>query len=183
MTLLGSFYLQFEYVKHDLQGLLEKKVKFELEHLKCIMKQVLKGVMYLHSNKIIHRDIKGANILINEHGIVKLADFGLARTIYPGHVMNYTIKVVTLWYRAPEILLGFKNYSDKVDIWSVGCFFYDLFCRKTMFPGQNEKEQLELIFETCGTPDPQKFESFNQVSYTTSLKFIVYSYLLLSKKW
>lgn len=127
------------------------------------MKQVIKAVQYLHTNKIIHRDIKGANILISGEGVVKLADFGLARVIHPGYVMNYTIKVVTLWYRAPEILLGYKNYDDKVDIWSVGCFFFELFFNQVMFKGQNEKEQIMKIFETCGTPDPEQFENYNMV--------------------
>lgn len=107
-------------MKYDLQGLLVKDVKFSKAEYKCIMKQILKGVMYLHKNNVIHRDIKGANILLNEDGIVKLADFGLARVIHPHHVLNYTNKVVTLWYRAPEILLGYKNYDHKVDMWSVG---------------------------------------------------------------
>lgn len=112
------------------------------------MKQILRGLRYLHANRIIHRDIKGANVLINENGVVKLADFGLARVIHPGHKLSYTIRVVTLWFRAPEILLGYKNYSSKVDVWSVGCLFYELFYGKTMFQGDNEKRQLDLIFKT-----------------------------------
>ena len=97
----------FEYLKHDLQGLIEKKVSFELSHLKCLMIQMMKGLSYLHGRNIIHRDIKGANILISKDGIVKLADFGLARIIYPNNKnFKYTNRVVTLWYRAPELLLG-----------------------------------------------------------------------------
>ena len=152
--LLGSFYLQFEYVKHDLQGLLEKGVKFDLSHIKWIMKQVLKGLMYLHENRTIHRDIKGANILISEDGVVKLADFGLARYLQSNQYWNYTIKVVTLWYRAPEILLGFRSYNDKIDIWSAGWFFFELLFNKVMFAGSTDKQQLDLIFQTWGTPIP-----------------------------
>ena len=164
MKYLGSFYLQFEYIKHDLQGLINKGVKFNLAQLKSIMKGVLKGIMYLHSKNIIHRDIKGANILIDENGMVKIADFGLARVIFPNMKLNYTTKVVTLWYRAPEILLGHRNYSDKVDMWSVGCLFYELFTGKVLFRSNNEKDQIEEIFKLCGTPDPEKFKGFIEVS-------------------
>ena len=88
---------------------------------------------------IIHRDIKGANILISDKGVVKLADFGLARIYYPEKKnAQYTNKVVTLWYRAPELLLGAKNYSDTVDVWSIGCVFAELLLEKVLFPGDKE---------------------------------------------
>ena len=130
----GSFYLQMDYCEHDLQGLLGKKLKFDIPQLKCIMSQVLSSLAYLHQNNIIHRDIKGANILIRKDGVVKLTDFGLARQIYPEQPkLNYTRKVVTLWYRAPEILLGIRHYDSKVDIWSLGVFFYELVFKQVMF--------------------------------------------------
>lgn len=88
------------------------------------MKQVLLGLKYLHENKIIHRDIKSANILYNNKGEVKIADFGLARKEIPK--INYTNRVVTLWYRAPELLLGDRKYSTKIDLWSAGCFLAEL---------------------------------------------------------
>lgn len=92
------------------------------------MIQILKGIIYLHSKNVIHRDIKGANILISDKGIVKLADFGLARIFYPGNkTYQYTNRVVTLWYRAPELLLGARNYSETVDVWSLGCVFAEMF--------------------------------------------------------
>jgi serine/threonine protein kinase len=88
----------------------------------------LKGIYYLHTRNIIHRDIKGANILISKDGVVKLADFGLARDFYRNNRnAQYTNRVVTLWYRAPELLLGAKNYSDTVDMWSLGCVFAEMF--------------------------------------------------------
>ena len=93
---------------------------------------MLQGLNYLHDQNIIHRDIKPANILYNNQGIVKIADFGLARYFNSG-LNNYTNRVVTLWYRAPEILLGSKNYSNKIDIWSMGCFFVELLINKPLF--------------------------------------------------
>ena len=123
----GSFYLVFEYLKHDLQGMINMKLDFSMAQIKCIMLQVLQGVAYLHQKHVIHRDIKGANILLSSKGEVKLADFGLARIFYPGDErVNYTNRVVTLWYRAPELLLGARNYSEAVDMWSVGCVFAEL---------------------------------------------------------
>ena len=130
---------------------------------------VLKGIKYLHEKNIIHRDIKGANILIDEKGIVKIADFGLARVIFPEHKLNYTTKVVTLWYRAPELLMGYKNYNDRVDIWSLGWLFFEMFTGKVLFQGKNEADQLERIFNVWGTPDPKKFKGFNEVSWLANI--------------
>jgi serine/threonine protein kinase len=84
------------------------------------MKQLIDGINYLHESNILHRDIKGGNLLLNKHGWLKVADFGLARVFYPGRDMSYTNRVVTLWYRAPELLLGMNNYTGAVDIWSIG---------------------------------------------------------------
>lgn len=136
----GSFYLVFEYLKHDLQGLIDKKINFELPHLKCLMAQILHGLIYLHSQNVIHRDIKGANILISSNGQAKLADFGLARIFYPNNKQaQYTNRVVTLWYRAPELLLGARNYSDTVDMWSLGCVFAEMVLQGVLFPGDKEE--------------------------------------------
>jgi cyclin-dependent kinase 12/13 len=118
----GNVYLVFEYMEHDLAGLADRHMSFSAPQIKCIMHQILSGVNYMHSNHIIHRDIKGANILINNRGEIKIADFGLARTHNPNPNVNkvYTNRVVTLWYRSPELLLGTKNYGPAIDIWSVG---------------------------------------------------------------
>lgn len=118
----GNVYLVFEYMEHDLSGLTDRKIDFSVAQIKCILHQIISGVNYMHTNNIIHRDIKGANILINNKGDVKIADFGLARTISPNpnFPRKYTNRVVTLWYRSPELLLGATNYGPAIDMWSVG---------------------------------------------------------------
>lgn len=107
------------------------KYKFKLPEIKNMMYQMFTGLKYLHERKIIHRDIKSGNILLNNNGEVKIADFGLARQFHSPQNMFYTNKVVTLWYRAPELLLGSVNYNAQIDIWSMGnieiIFFYFLF--------------------------------------------------------
>ena len=124
----GNYYLLFDYMAYDLTGLVDKKVKFNLPQIKYIMKSLLKGLDYLHSEvNLAHRDIKGANILMSAEGKVQLTDFGLARILnLKNQKATYTTRVVTLWYRAPELLLGFKNYNFSVDIWSMGCVFVEL---------------------------------------------------------
>lgn len=121
----------FEYMHHDFAGLFRSKVKFSVPEIKSIMKQLIEGCGFLHKNKVMHRDIKSANILMNDQGIVQLADFGLGRRTRFDSI--YTYKVVTLWYRAPELLLGCKSYNHKVDIWSIGCVFAELLTGDVLF--------------------------------------------------
>lgn len=127
----GSTFLVFEYMDHDFAGLFKMKRRFELPEIKCIFRQLLDGVAYLHARKILHRDIKSANILLNDDGQVKLADFGLGRKVRQENVFTY--KVVTLWYRAPELLWGSKHYTDKVDVWSLGCVVVEFFTGEVLF--------------------------------------------------
>lgn len=164
----GSTFLVFDYMDHDFVGLKNIKIDFTLPQIKCIIFQILQGVKYLHEKKILHRDLKSANILFNNNGEVKIADFGLARQISIHPQMLYTNKVVTLWYRAPEILLGSQEYGPAVDIWSVGCILVELITGEVLFPGDKEPKQIELIYEKCGTPDlfgwpeAEKFKYFNE---------------------
>ncbi len=117
-----SFYLVFEYCDHDLFGLLDSGlVQLNLDHIASFMHQLMSGLAYCHSHKFLHRDIKCSNILLNNNGKIKLADFGLARWYNADDKDRpYTNKVITLWYRPPELLLGEERYGPAIDIWSCG---------------------------------------------------------------
>jgi cyclin-dependent kinase 12/13 len=151
----GELVLAFEYMENDLSGLLSlKNLQFSPAQTKCLFKQVLEGLHQCHSAGIMHRDIKAANLLLN-NGQLKLADFGLASNY--ARRRTFSTNVVTLWYRAPELLLGVNTYGPKVDMWSAGCLFIELLTRQSPFPGREEKHQLELIVRTCGTPDERNW--------------------------
>ncbi|XP_068606107.1 cyclin-dependent kinase 12 [Brachionichthys hirsutus] len=151
----GAFYLVFEYMDHDLMGLLESGlVQFSQEHVRSFMRQLLEGLDYCHKNNFLHRDIKCSNILLNNRGQIKLADFGLARLYNSEESRPYTNKVITLWYRPPELLLGEERYSPAIDVWSCGCILGELFTKKPIFQANQELLQLELISRLCGSPCP-----------------------------
>lgn len=121
--------------------------------VKSFLYQLINGIAQCHQHKVLHRDLKPQNLLINKDMILKLADFGLARA-FGIPVKNFTHEVVTLWYRAPDILMGSKTYTTSVDIWSIGCIFAEMVNRKPLFAGISEEEQLLKIFKGRGTPDP-----------------------------
>jgi serine/threonine protein kinase len=148
-----SLYLVFEYMEHDLAGLASfPGVKFTESQVKCYMQQLLCGLEHCHSRHILHRDIKGSNLLIDNRGILKIADFGLASFFDPEQRHPLTSRVVTLWYRPPELLLGATNYGVAVDLWSSGCILAELYAGKPIMPGRTEVEQLHKIFKLCGSP-------------------------------
>jgi cyclin-dependent kinase len=123
---------------------------------------LLNGIAKCHKHKVLHRDLKPQNLLINREGVLKLADFGLARA-FGIPVKNFTHEVVTLWYRAPDILMGSKNYNTSVDIWSVGCIFAELVTRHPLFAGQNEEDQLMKIFKGRGTPSLEAWPKMKEL--------------------
>ena len=147
----------FEYLEFDLTGVLETpEIRLSQDHVKSWSRQLLEGVHYMHKNKVIHRDLKASNLLINRHGELKIADWGLARS-WNSEMKRLTNKVITLWYRPPELLLGMIDYSTKVDMWSVGCIVAEMFRRSSFLKGRNEAHQLELIYKVCGTPNKENW--------------------------
>lgn len=163
----STFYLVFDFAEHDLAGLLSNvNVKFSLGEIKKVMQQMLNGLYYIHSNKIIHRDMKAANVLITKQGILKLADFGLARAFSSnanGKPNRYTNRVVTLWYRPPELLLGERNYGPPVDLWGVGCIMAEMWTRSPIMQGNTEQTQLNLIAQLCGTINTEVWPDVNKL--------------------
>ncbi|XP_043705745.1 protein IMPAIRED IN BABA-INDUCED STERILITY 1-like isoform X2 [Telopea speciosissima] len=168
--LSNSIYLVFEYMEHDLAGLSScSDIKFSESQVKCYMHQLLSGLEHCHSRGIMHRDIKGSNILVNNEGIVKIADFGLANFFSSGHRQPLTSRVVTLWYRPPELLLGSTDYGASVDLWSVGCVFAELLFGKPILQGRTEVEQLHKIFKLCGSP-PDEYWKKSKLPHATIFK-------------
>ncbi|OJD33008.1 cmgc cdk crk7 protein kinase [Diplodia corticola] len=147
-------FMVFEYLSHDLTGLLNHpSFKLEHSHKKDLAKQLFEGLDYLHRRGVLHRDIKAANILVSNTGQLKLADFGLARFYAKRKKLDYTNRVITIWYRSPELLLGETQYGPAVDIWSASCVLMEIFTKHAIFPGDGgEINQLEKIYNVLGTP-------------------------------
>lgn len=151
-----SLYLVFEYMEHDLAGLASHPgLKFTESQVKCYVQQLLRGLDHCHSRGVLHRDVKGSNLLIDNNGILKIADFGLASFFDPHLNQTLTSRVVTLWYRPPELLLGATFYGTAVDLWSTGCILAELYAGKPIMPGRTEVEQLHKIFKLCGSPSEE----------------------------
>jgi len=151
----SNIHLVFDFMEWDLEAVIkDKTVLLSDGDIKCYMLQLLRGVEHCHKNWILHRDLKPNNLLLGPQGILKIADFGLARAFgSPNNI--FTHQVVTRWYRAPELLFGAKSYSYGVDMWSVGCVFAELMLRTPYFPGDTDIDQLSKIFSALGTPNEE----------------------------
>lgn len=165
-------YMVTPYMDHDLSGLLENpSVQFTEPQIKCYMIQLLEGVAYLHMSKILHRDMKAANLLINNHGILQIADFGLARpyddpTPQRGKgggeaTRDYTTLVVTRWYRPPELLLTLRKYTSAIDMWGVGCVFGEMFKGRPILQGNTDLNQIHLVFDLMGSPNEENMPGWS----------------------
>ncbi|XP_072380035.1 uncharacterized protein Pitslre isoform X1 [Diabrotica undecimpunctata] len=174
---MDKIFIVMDYVEHDLKSLMEtmrhKKQHFMPGEIKCLLRQLLLAVGHLHDNWILHRDLKTSNLLLSHKGILKVGDFGLARE-YGSPLKAYTPIVVTLWYRAPELLLCAKEYSTPIDLWSVGCIFAELLLMNALFPGKSEVDQLNRIFKDLGTPNEKIWPGFNQLPAVKKMKFNEY---------
>ncbi|KAK9929976.1 hypothetical protein M0R45_027038 [Rubus argutus] len=144
-------------------------IKFTEPQIKCLAQQMLSGLEHCHSRGVLHRDIKGSNLLINNDGVLKIGDFGLATFYEPDQKQPLTSRVVTLWYRAPELLLGATEYGVAIDLWSTGCIIAELFAGKPIMPGRTEVEQMHKIFKLCGSPS-EDFWKKTKLPHATSFK-------------
>lgn len=162
----------FEYMDHDLAGILtHPNFTFPPPQIKELLRQMLEGLHYLHHRGILHRDIKGSNILLSANGQLKLADFGLARHYQKRRQnLDYTNRVITLWYRPPELLLGATAYGPAVDIWSIGCIMLEMFTRKAVFPGHGEIDQLSRIWDVMGSPTVENWPTVRSLPWWELVK-------------
>ncbi|XP_045931677.1 cyclin-dependent kinase 18 [Micropterus dolomieu] len=153
--------LVFEYLDSDLKQYLDNCGNLmSMHNVKIFMFQLLRGLSYCHKRKILHRDLKPQNLLINDKGELKLADFGLARA-KSVPTKTYSNEVVTLWYRPPDVLLGSTEYSTPIDMWGVGCILYEMATGRPMFPGATVKEELHLVFRLMGTPSEETWSGIS----------------------
>lgn len=178
---LDQIYIVMEYMDRDLKSLMsDMKRPFKIEEVKLLMQQLISAIAHLHDNWILHRDLKTSNLLINK-GVLKVGDFGLARE-YGSPLKQYTNKVVTLWYRAPELLLNTGHYSTPIDVWSIGCIFGELLTMKPLFPGNSDYEQIDLIFKALGSPNEDLWPDYEKIRLAKSIRFPKYKFNTLLEK-
>jgi len=163
-------YIVSDLMDTDLHQIVRSKQALSDDHVQYFLYQILRGLKYLHSANILHRDLKPGNLLVNANCDLKICDLGLARMMDPADILrDMTEYVVTRWYRPPELLLSSTAYTKSIDMWSVGCIFAELIARKPLFPGKNHVDQLNLITSIVGTPSPEELAI---VTNEQALKFM-----------
>jgi cell division cycle 2-like protein len=163
-TELNQVFQVMEYFEFDLHvGVEQFDGALAQGELKSIAQQILSAVAHVHAHKYLHRDLKPENILVRRTGQIAIADFGLARNYQTPQLRALTVLVVTLWYRAPELLFGEDRYGPAVDMWSVGCIFGELICKEAVMQGQGELDQIDRIFQLVGTPNDDNWPSFQKL--------------------
>ncbi|XP_041457758.1 cyclin-dependent kinase 17-like isoform X2 [Lytechinus variegatus] len=169
-----SLTLVFEYLEKDLKQYMDDCGSImNMNNVKLFLFQLLRGLAYCHKRQVLHRDLKPQNLLINEKGELKLADFGLARAkSVPSK--TFSNEVVTLWYRPPDVLLGSTEYSTSIDMWGVGCIFYEMSAGRPLFPGSTVEDELHLIFKFLGTPDENTWPGISSNEDFQSYSFPAY---------
>lgn len=169
-----SLTLVFEYLDKDLKQYMDDCGNImSMHNVKIFLFQILRGLSYCHKRKVLHRDLKPQNLLINERGELKLADFGLARA-KSVPTKTYSNEVVTLWYRPPDVLLGSSEYSTQIDMWGVGCIFYEMAAGRPLFPGSTVEDELHLIFRLLGTPTEENWPGISSIEEFKSYNFPKY---------
>ncbi|CAI7585918.1 unnamed protein product [Penicillium bialowiezense] len=167
---MDDVFLVMDFHEHDLKALLdEMREPFLPSEIKTVLLQVVGGLEFLHSQWIMHRDLKTSNLLMNNRGELKIADFGMAR-YYGDPPPKLTQLVVTLWYRAPELLLGADKYGTEIDMWSIGCIFGELLTKEPLLQGKNEVDQVSKIFALTGPPNSQTWPGFRSLPNAKSLR-------------
>ncbi|KAI8998353.1 kinase-like domain-containing protein [Gaertneriomyces semiglobifer] len=180
---MSGVFIVMEFVEHDLKSLMESMPSpFLQSEIKTLMSQLLSAIACLHANWIVHRDLKTSNLLMNNRGQMKVADFGLARR-FGSPLGPMTQLVVTLWYRSPELLLGAQEYTTAVDMWSVGCIFGELVNKEPLLPGRGEIDQLKKIFQLLGTPNERIWPDMEELPGAKSFKFTGSPKSLLRKRF
>jgi len=168
---MDKIFMVMDFMDHDLKGLMSTmKQPFSASEVKRLMIDLMQALEYCHEHWVLHRDLKTSNLLMSNTGIVSLCDFGLARK-YGEPLKHYTELVVTLWYRAPELLLGCKLYGPEIDVWSMGCIFAELVLREPLLPGKGELDQIDKIFKLLGVPTEASWPGVSDLPHMKKVQF------------